>query len=418
MILRRAKAKFVTGLSATVARKDGHHPIIFMQCGPVRHRVDATEQAAARPFSHQVFVRPTNFRANLAATASGDPRLEFHELYEALRADAARNQMICSDILSAVTAGRSPLVLTERIEHLDELEKHLTTQVPNLILLRGGQTKKQLETALRRISEVPAVEARVILATGKFVGEGFDDPRLDTLFLALPISWRGTVAQYVGRLHRLREGKSEVRVYDYADLNVPMFSRMFDKRCRGYESLGYTILLPASALPGWPSEVPLPVDPEWKRDYAASVRRLIRDGLDVPLANLFVHATQSPPAGAEGEARARSASEAFLYRRLQTLCETKDQFRLNAELSIPFDSRGQMEVDFLCPERKLVIELDGAQHLADAEAYRRDRRKDALLQQHGYFVLRFLAEDAGKNLDLVLETILTALAVRARNRAS
>ena len=145
------------------------------------------------------------------------------------------------------------------------------------------------------------------------------DPRLDTLFLALPVSWRGTIAQYVGRLHRLHEGKREVRVYDYADLNVPMLSRMFDRRCRGYESLGYTILLPGSALPGWPAEVPLPIDPEWKRDYAASVRRLIRDGVDVPLANLFVHAARPPVANAEGESRARSASEAFLFRRLQTL---------------------------------------------------------------------------------------------------
>jgi len=250
------------------------------------------------------------------------------------------------------------------------------------------------------------------LATGGYVGEGFDDPRLDTLFLALPISWRGTIAQYVGRLHRLHEGKREVRVYDYADLNVPMLSRMFGRRCRGYESLGYSILLPGSALPGWPSEVPLPIDPEWKRDYAASVRRLIRDGVDVPLANLFVHVATSPDANTEGEARARSASEAFLFRRLQTLPATSGRFRLNVELSIPFDDHGKMEVDLLCAEAGVVIELDGAQHFADAEAYRRDRRKDALLQQHGYFVLRFLTEDTGKRLDQVLDAILAALVHR------
>jgi len=251
------------------------------------------------------------------------------------------------------------------------------------------------------------------VATGRFIGEGFDDPRLDTLFLALPVSWRGTVAQYVGRLHRLHEGKREVRVYDYADLNVRMFANMFDRRCRGYESLGYTVLLPASALPGWPVEVPLPIEPEWKQNYAASVRRLIRDGVDVPLGNLFVHASRVPPPDAEGAARARSASEAFLYRRLDTLAETAGRFRLNTELPIPFDNRGAMEVDFLCADARLVIELDGAQHLADADAYRRDRRKDALLQQHGYFVLRFLAEDAGKQLDHVLDTILAALAHRS-----
>ena len=165
-------------------------------------------------------------------------------------------------------------------------------------------------------------------------------------------------------------------------------------------------------MPGWPPEVPLPIDPAWKRDYAASVRRLIRDGVDVPLGNLFVHAARAVLPGNEGVARARSASEAFLYRRLQTLPATAGRFRLNAELPILFDAQGRMEVDLLCEEARLVIELDGGQHLADAEAYRRDRRKDALLQEHGYFVLRFLCEDLGKRLDDVLDTILRGLARR------
>jgi len=406
MVARRAEAKFVTGLSATVGRKDGHHPIIFMQCGPVRHRVNAKSQAALRPFTHQVYVRPTSFRP--LPQPDPDPRLEFHNLYEALRSDAARNQMICSDVLSAVNDNRSPLVLTERTEHLEELASGLSS-VSQVIVLRGGQTKNERASARALLANVPGDSRRVILATGKFIGEGFDDSRLDTLFLALPISWRGTVAQYVGRLHRLHEGKREVRVYDYADLNVPMLSRMFDRRCQGYESLGYSILLPGSALPGWPVEVPLPVDPEWKKDYAASIRRLIRDGVDIPLAGLFVNTARTPPPEAEGEARARSASEAFLFRRLASLAETTGQFRLNSVLPIQFDGAGQMEVDFLCSAKNLVIELDGAQHLSDAEAYRRDRRKDALLQQHGYFVLRFLAEDVGKHLDLVLDTILAML---------
>jgi hypothetical protein len=200
-----------------------------------------------------------------------------------------------------------------------------------------------------------------------------------------------------------------VRIYDYADLNVPMLSRRYDKRCHGYETLGYTILLPGSALPGWPVEVPLPIDPEWKKDYAASVRRLIRDGVDVPLANLFVHVACSRDTKDEAESHARSASEAFLFRRLQTLPETGDRFQLNVELPIIFNGHSRTEVDFLCAETSLVIELDGAQHLADAEAYRSDRRKDALLQQNGYFVLRFLAEDAGKHLDVILDTVMTTL---------
>ena len=412
LAVRRAKAKFITGLSATVTRKDGHHPIIFMQCGPVRHRVDAKTQAAARPFDHHVLVRPTDFRAE---ASDPDPRVEFQQLYEALWNNDKRNQMICADVVNALKEGRSPLVLTERREHLDRLAQLLSPVVPHLIVLQGGQTKRVLATALAQLARIPETAGRVVLATGGYIGEGFDDPRLDTLFLVLPVSWRGTIAQYVGRLHRLHEGKRDVRVYDYADLNVPMLSRMFDRRCRGYESLGYTLLLPGSALPGWPSEVPLPIDPEWKKDYAASVRRLIRDGVDVPLASLFVHVARTPGSSDEGEARARSASEAFLFRRLQTLPATTGRFRLNAELPISFDGDGKMEVDLLCAETGVVIELDGAQHLADVEAYRRDRRKDALLQQHGYFVLRFLAEDAGKRLDQVLDAILAAL-VHRENR--
>jgi hypothetical protein len=304
------------------------------------------------------------------------------------------------------------LVLTERIEHLHQLAQLLSPNIPHLIQLRGGQSRKELDSALARLAGIPDSVSRVVLATGKYIGEGFDDPRLDTLFLALPVSWRGTVAQYVGRLHRVHEGKREVRVYDYADLNVPMLARMFDRRCRGYDALGYTILLPGSALPGWPAEVPLPIDPDWKRDYAASVRRLIRDGVDVPLANLFVHAARAPAENAAGEARARSASEAFLFRRLQTLPATAGRFGLNVEIPIPFDGAGKMEVDFLCAKNGVVIELDGAQHLGDQEAYRRDRRKDALLQQNGYLVLRFLAEDAGKHLDQILDTIVAALVHR------
>jgi superfamily II DNA or RNA helicase/very-short-patch-repair endonuclease len=429
LVARRAKARFFTGLSATVARKDGHQPIIFMQCGPVRHRVDAKQQAAARPFTHSVLVRPTGFLRpdafpHFAKCGSENPRLEFQQLYEVLWQDEKRNAMICADVMNALNEGRSPLVLTERTEHLELLAERLSSQAANVIALRGGMGRKALRKALDRLAKPDAQPfaspeakgcsaGRVILATGRFIGEGFDDPRLDTLFLAMPVSWRGTVAQYVGRLHRLHEGKREVRVFDYADLNVRMLANMFDRRCRGYESLGYTVLLPASAMPGWPEEVPLPIEPEWKQNYAASVRRLIRDGVDVPLANLFVHAARSPSPDAEGAARARSASEAFLYRRLETLEATVGRFRLNTELPIPFDNRGLMEVDFLCREARIVIELDGAQHLADADAYRRDRRKDALLQQHGYFVLRFLAEDAGRQLDGVLDAILVALTHRS-----
>jgi len=243
-VARQAKAQFVLGLSATVARKDGHHPIIFMQCGPVRHRVNARVQAASRPFEHFALVQPTSFQA--AHAPDTDKRVEFQTLYQELVSDGARNERICADVLESVQAGRSPLVLTERNDHLDRLEHGLAQSVRHLVVLRAGMGKKQRQALSDRLAAIPRGEPRVILATGKYVGEGFDDPRLDTLFLTLPVSWRGTIAQYAGRLHRLYDSKREVRIYDYADLNVPMLARMFDRRCRGYEAVGYTIMTSAS----------------------------------------------------------------------------------------------------------------------------------------------------------------------------
>ncbi len=411
-VARQAKSKFVTGLSATVTRKDGHHPIIFMQCGPVRHRVDAKTQVQTHPFKHTVFVRPTGFLPTGAL--ADDTRHQFQELYSQLVADDVRNQLICDEVLQTVREGRSPLVLTERNEHLDNLANRLSASVHHLVVLRGGMCRTKSYAMGSHLASIPETEQRVLLATGRYIGEGFDDARLDTLFLTLPVSWRGTIAQYVGRLHRRHHRKREVRVYDYVDLNVRMLARMFDRRFRGYESLGYRILLPGSAVPGWPVEIELPVDPRWKYEYAATVRRLVRDGVDARLAHLFARAARAVSPDTEGVHRARSATEAFLYRRLETLPGMCGRFRLNAELPIPFDVNGRMEVDLLCEDVRLVIELDGPQHLDGVEAYRRDRRKDLLLQEHGYFVLRFLAEDVGKQLDAVLDAILRALSHRQR----
>ena len=411
-VANRAKARYVTGLSATVTRKDGQHPALFMQCGPVRHRVDAKRQAARRPFSHQVLVRPTGFR--MPGEPDRDPRIEYRRICEQLTKDDTRNAAICSDVGRSVQAGRAPLVLTERVDHLEVLADGFRAIGASVVVLRGGMGTKPLRAALARAAE--HVPGQVLLATGRFIGEGFDNPRLDTLFLTMPVSWRGTIAQYVGRLHRLHEHKQEVRVYDYVDLDVPMLARMFDKRCRGYEATGYSISLPASVAPGWPAGIPLPADGSWKQQYGASVRRLLRDGVDEPLADLFTQVADEIPPGAQGAERARSASEAFLFRRLQSLPETRDRFRVNERLPIPFSEDGRMEVDFLDPVSKLVLELDGSQHLGDREAYRRDRRKDALLQEHGYVVLRFLAEDLGTRLDAVLDEVLRALAGRTGGR--
>ena len=172
-----------------------------------------------------------------------------------------------------------------------------------------------------------------------------------------------------------------------------------------------------AGVSGWPADVVLPSDPVWKRDYSGSVQRLVRDGVDVPLAKLFVHAARAVPPDAEGAARARSATEEFLFRRLETLPETKGRFVLNESLAIPFDQQGRLEVDLLCADARMAVELDGGQHLGDPEAYRRDRRKDQLLQEHGYFVLRFLAEDVGRRLDHVLDAIMLTMSGRRRSHA-
>jgi len=239
IVARQAKAKYVLGLSATVARKDGHHPIIFMQCGPVRFRVDDRKQAAARPFRHTVIVRGTE--ARLSATLQEQERVPIHEVYSLLLSDASRNDMIVDDILGAVREGRSPLVFTERKEHLELLKERLAASVKNVLVLKGGMGKRQRERLAETLASIPEAEERVIVATGRYLGEGFDDARLDTLFLTLPISWRGTIAQYAGRLHRLHHQKREVIIYDYADLNIPTLVNMYKRRLRGYKAIGYEI---------------------------------------------------------------------------------------------------------------------------------------------------------------------------------
>ncbi|MEP7245277.1 MAG: DEAD/DEAH box helicase family protein [Gammaproteobacteria bacterium] len=237
-VARRSKARFILGLSATVARKDGHQPIIFMQCGPVRYRVDARAQAARRGFDHRVQVRATDFQ--LPTRLQGQERVSMPELYAALAADEARNALIFDDVLAALEAGRYPLVLTERRDHLEALRARFEKFTKNVVVLRGGMGSRERRAA-GEVLRVPEPEERLVLSTGRFLGEGFDDSRLDTLFLVSPISWKGTLAQYVGRLHREHEGKGEVRVYDYVDTNVPVLARMAAKRRVGYKTLGYTI---------------------------------------------------------------------------------------------------------------------------------------------------------------------------------
>jgi superfamily II DNA or RNA helicase len=187
-------------------------------------------------FSEHLVVRKTDFRLPKEATDVG-----IQEIYRQLARDESRNQLIFDDVLRALEAGRSPIILTERRDHLDDFAERLRPFTRNLIVLRGGMRTKERRAALERLASLSESEERLVLATGRFIGEGFDDARLDTLFLAMPISWKGTIVQYSGRLHRKHHAKSEVRIMDYVDHNVPMLARMFEKRMRGYRAMGYSV---------------------------------------------------------------------------------------------------------------------------------------------------------------------------------
>ncbi len=239
IVARQCKAKYVTGLSATVTRKDGHHPIIFMNCGPVRYKVDDKKQAATRPFAHKVIVRETNFR--MPASFEADRYTAIQEIYKALLRSDERNQIIVAGVMNAIKNNRFPVILTERKEHLETLKSLLENKIQNLIVMKGGMGKKQRQAALNALESLPDHAEKALLATGRYLGEGFDDERLDTLFLTLPISWRGTLSQYAGRLHRIYDRKKEVVIYDYVDLDVPVLARMYERRIKGYRSIGYEI---------------------------------------------------------------------------------------------------------------------------------------------------------------------------------
>lgn len=236
-VLKKVRAKYILGLTATPLRKDGHHPIIVMQCGPIRHRVTPQKQRQLVNIEYRLIPRSTEFRVS-----DEEDEIGIQALYGKLAQDDQRNEQIFDDILQALDAGRTPLVLTERVGHAELLAEKLGRFAKNVVILRGGRSRKKAAEALDELAAVPADQERLIIATGRYIGEGFDDARLDTLFLTMPISWKGMLQQYVGRLHRQYCGKQEVRVYDYVDQNLPVLRKMYERRMRGYRALGYNVL--------------------------------------------------------------------------------------------------------------------------------------------------------------------------------
>ncbi len=231
-ILRHAKAKYVLGLTATPIRRDGQQPIIFMQCGPIRHR-------AARPADapHDLLVTPSFIESPIELA----PDAGIQEVFRHLAQNPVRTRAVASAITEAFRQGRKVLVLTERTEHIDAILAALADDIPALFVLHGRMSKKQRSGLVTALNALPPNAPRVLLATGKLVGEGFDHPPLDTLVLAMPVSWKGTLQQYSGRLHRDHAGKDDVRIIDFVDTGHPALLRMWDKRQRGYRAMGYRV---------------------------------------------------------------------------------------------------------------------------------------------------------------------------------
>jgi superfamily II DNA or RNA helicase len=239
-ILSETNARYVYGLTATPKRQDGQHPVTFMLCGPIRHNVSAKEQANKRNFEHYIIPCFTGFRKPLIQNES-----DWHitKIYTALSENEFRNQQIATDVQEAIVNGRTPIILTQRKEHVMRLATILADQTDShIITLIGADSTKVKNKMVESLAAIPQDEKLIIIATGKYIGEGFDYPRLDTLFLASPIAWKGTLAQYAGRLHREYPGKQDVIVYDYVDIHVPVLERMYHKRLTGYAQIGYKVL--------------------------------------------------------------------------------------------------------------------------------------------------------------------------------
>ena len=235
-IVKVVNAQYVYGLTATPIRKDGLQPIIFMQCGPIRFSADAKSQIAKQSFDRYLIPRFTSFRS------VSEDKQSMPTIYQSLSEDEVRNNLIVEDVHKAITDGRTPIILTSRTSHVQVLAEKLSLITKNVVVLTGTGTTKEKREELQRLQVISPKEQLVVVATGKYVGEGFDYPRLDTLFLALPISWKGLVAQYAGRLHRENEGKKDVRIYDYIDIHEPVCDSMYRKRLKGYASIGYRII--------------------------------------------------------------------------------------------------------------------------------------------------------------------------------
>lgn len=238
MVLNEVRAKYVLGLTATPERQDGHQKIIFMAAGPIRHKV---KSSAEDLFDQQVIVHQLYDTPPKQLTHS-EERPKISDVYRWILENSERTMRIIDDILVCIQQSQHPLVLTERREHAETINTILLKKGVDSVVLKGA-----MRTSERKAIELKLPTAQVVVATGKYAGEGFDLPRLDTLFLAMPIAWKGSLAQYAGRIHRESDGKECVSIHDYVDCSLPMLQRMFNKREKSYKAMGYNIYLNETA---------------------------------------------------------------------------------------------------------------------------------------------------------------------------
>ena len=204
-----------------------------MQCGPLRYTAN---KPAGAP--HDLAVLPRE----LAAAIDLPQEAGIQQVFRHLANDRGRTEAIAAAVREAVDEGRKVLVLTERTDHLDAIRTALNGVVPTFFVLHGRMSRKQRASLISELDALQQDSPRVVVATGKLVGEGFDHPPLDTLVLAMPVSWKGTLQQYAGRLHREHATKSDVRIIDFVDTGHPALLRMWDRRQRGYRAMGYRIV--------------------------------------------------------------------------------------------------------------------------------------------------------------------------------
>lgn len=230
--VRCAASRHFLGLTATPYRRDGLQEIVTMQCGPIRHRIEGNESPNGQ-VELNLAVRETQLAL---ADAVEKP---IHEVFRFLVEDDQRTDLVCDDVLAALSEGRRCLVLSQWKQHCHALAERLQSKGITPVVLEGGLGKRARAALLDQIEGTPRSSPLVVVATGQYLGEGFDCPQLDTLFLAFPVSFKGRLVQYTGRLMRAHDTKTSVRVYDYADLRVPVLRAMHARRLRTYKKLGF-----------------------------------------------------------------------------------------------------------------------------------------------------------------------------------